>query len=124
MEFIMNFEYEIEHGSYYLYKSKDLNSLTKKRDIILMCDEIAIVFDKETFVLHKHGSPDKVAQWYHAARDKFIKAGFNSMAEDLVMIQGSFPIAEVNRCLSTTGYIEQFWKKLQANQIKSAKLSM
>lgn len=125
MENTMSFEYELQHGSYYLYdNSKKINSLSKQRDIILMCDEIAIVFDKENFTLHKHGSPDKVLQWYNTAREKFIKGGFPEVAEDLVMIQGAFPVEEINRCLSTSGYIEVLWKKLQANEVKSAKLGM
>lgn len=121
----MSFEYELKYGSYYLYNTdRPINSLTKEREIILMCDEVAICFDKEAGVLHKHGIPEHVYNWHITSCDKFNKAGFPEMAQDLVVIQGAFPVEELNKCLSTSGYITTFWKKLQNNQVSSAKLKV
>lgn len=122
---IMSFEYKMEHGSYYLYNTdKPVNSITKKYDIVTMCDEIAIAFDKESFTLLKHGSPENVNKWYQTARAKYIEAGFEDMAQALVVIQGAFPVEEVNKCLSHSGYIQKFWEKLNTNQITSAKMKV
>lgn len=118
----MSFEYELQHGSYYLYNPDNVDLITKQKKIVLMCDEVAICFDKESGTLHKHGIPANVEQWYVNARKKFIDGGFPEMAEDLIMIQGAFPVEELNKCLSTTGYISKFWKDLQENKIQSAKL--
>lgn len=117
----MSHKYELQYGSYYLYDNS-VNPITKERNIKLMCDEVAICFDKESGTLHKHGIPEYVSKWYFESRKKFIDAGFQDMADDLIMIQGAFPVEELNKCLSTTGYISKFWKKLQENQIQSAKL--
>jgi hypothetical protein len=125
MEIFMSYEYELQHGSYYLYNAeKAPNALTKQRDIVLMCDEVAIAFDKEAGVLHKHGIPENVTKWYNTTREKLISSGFPEMADDLILIQGAFPVEELNKCLSTTGYIGVFWKKLQNNQLTSAKLKV
>lgn len=121
----MSYEYELNYGSYYLYDTnKPVNSITKERDIILMCDSIAIAFDSESGTLHKHGRPEQVTQWYNTARNKFISAGFDDMANSLILIEGTFPVEEVNKCISCSGYISVFYKKLQDNQILSAKPSL
>jgi hypothetical protein len=86
-------------------------------------DSIAIAFDKESGTLHKHGSPEKVRVWYVEARNKFVTAGFPDVADDLVVIEGRFPIDEVNKCLDCTGYVGTFYKKLLAGEIDEASFS-
>jgi hypothetical protein len=118
----MNYQYEINFGSYYLYDMDAVpNLITKEKNIILMCDEVALCFDKDVWVLHKHGKPENVEKWYNNARDKLIKSGADDMANSLIIIKGAFPAEEINKCISNTGYIEIFYKKLIQNKIKPSK---
>lgn len=118
----MSYEYQLLNGSYYLFDmTQKPSKLTGQREIALMTDEVALVFDRSAWILHKHGKPEVVQAWYNTAREKFQTAGFEDMANDLVMIQGAFPIEELNRCLSTSGYIETFFNQLMQNKIESAK---
>lgn len=42
-------------------------------------------------------------------------------ADKLIVIEGRFPLEEINRCLSTTSYAKHFYEKLMAGQIVPAK---
>ncbi|NCQ52152.1 hypothetical protein GW796_09725 [archaeon] len=43
------------------------------------------------------------------------------MAKDIVVITGRFPIEEINKCLSTSGYIVKFYNDLMSGKIKESK---
>ena len=109
----MTYEYRIEHGSYYLSDvSIPTNKTSGYRDTILMTDEVAIAFDKESGTLHKHGAPENVEKWASNARAKLIAAGAPDMAADIVTITGKFPVDELNKCLTHSNYLLRMLEKL------------
>lgn len=82
-------------------------------------DRIAVAFDTEDGILHKHGTEESVAAWLEKTRDKFKGAGFDSMAENLTMVAfNPVPeaIAELNACIGTTGRIRGIAERLTAIQ--------
>lgn len=116
----MTHEYRLEHGSYYLYDfSKKPSLITKKHDIILMTDKIALCLDAKEGVLHKHGKPEFVLKWYISTRNKLIQNNFDEMANDLIYLEGSFDVEEINKCISCSGYVLTFYKNLIASAKKT-----
>lgn len=77
-------------------------------------NEVAIALDAESGTLHKHGAPVHVAKWLEKAKRRFIQGGFPDMARDLVMIEGRFPLEDLNRCLSTSGFAGRLYARIQA----------
>lgn len=109
----MDYQYTVIAGSYYLFDMDSKpNPITKERNIILMTDEIAIAFDGSDGTLHKHGSPENVSNWLTTAKKKLQDAGHHGMASDLLMMSGQFPVEEVNKCISTSGYAKVLYQKL------------
>ena len=81
-------------------------------------DELAMAFDRDAGILHKHGPIDLVSAWLTDAQKKYRAAGFDAMAETLVMVSGRFPVDEINRCISNTTYADHFYAKLMAGGIQ------
>ena len=73
---------------------------------------VAVCFDRDGGVLHKHGKPEAVRQWYEQTRRKFIDAGHADMVEDLVVIEAAFPVEELNKMLHISGYVGVYCKRL------------
>lgn len=118
----MSLTYELRHGSYYLMDlSEPPSRLTGERRIHLMTDEVAIAFDRDEGILHKHGNPDQVEDWATNARQAYRDQGFDAQAEALLVISGAFPVAEINACLNTAGYCKVLLDKLQRGLVISAK---
>lgn len=110
----MDLQYLIERGSYYLYDMGTKPSvLTGRREVRAMSDTIALAFDLENGILHKHGAADSVEAWAAQARKKLTDGGYPEMAADIVVVSGPLPVDEVNKCLSTSGYASELWRKLQ-----------
>ena len=110
----MNPQYVLEYGTYVLYDlSQEPSRLTGKREAILCCDEPAIAFDKESGTLHKHGDVALVTAWAEKARAKFRDGGFPEMADDLVVLSGKFPLEDLNKCLSHSGYCKVLFERMQ-----------
>lgn len=86
-------------------------------------DSIAIAFDKESGTLHKIGNPINVNRWYQDTVKKLTGGGASDMAADLMVIEGRFPIDEVNKCMDCTGYIGVFYQKLLNGQVQEASFS-
>lgn len=115
----MNYQYSVISGSYYLFDlDSKPNPITKEREIILMTDQIAIAFDRSDGTLHKHGNPKNVELWRTQAIEKFRKAGFDDMANDLIIMIGQFPLEEINKCISTSGYCKTLYEKLNTLPIE------
>lgn len=106
--------YRLEHGSYYLY-DEDLSGRPDWGHMILVCDQLAVAFSVETvsgerhYTLHKHGSPEFCRQWAKESRERYRKGGFFEQADTMAVIEFSkeFPVEEINRCLSTSGYLKR-----------------
>lgn len=102
----MDYHYRLNGDHYVLHDGEDA--------IGEPLDEVAIALDAESCTLHKHGDPAYVTKWIDKARKMFIQGGFPGMAKDLVMIQGRFTLEDLNRCLSTSGFAGQLYKRIQA----------
>lgn len=82
-------------------------------------DEVAIAFDRDEGVLHKHGSPEFVNNWAEETRAKLRAAGSNleDWATALTVVSGRIPVDELNSCLSSSGYVLQLWAKLTRGEL-------
>ena len=76
--------------------------------------------DFDGVVLHKRGSPETVRAWFDTTRKKFLATGFQEAASERCIIQGAFPLADLNAMLETTGQLGRFLKRLQTQQQVSA----
>lgn len=112
--------YRLNCGQYVLYKGD--------APVQAPMDEVALAFDSEAGVLHKHGKPDQVSAWAASARkslgdaaeaagDEEARRAIRALASALVVIQGRFPLEELNRCLSTSGYVGVLYRKALQNQL-------
>lgn len=80
-------------------------------------DSVAIAFDRESGTLHKHGQPELVRAWHSRAQNQFRAAGFAAHAEALVVIEGRFLLEDLNRCLSTSGYVRRMYQQFVAGTL-------
>lgn len=71
-------------------------------DLRFHTQEVAIAYDRKDFVLHKHGIPDHVEQWFVEARAKF----HDCSLFDLAMVCSSVWSSEdLTTCINNTGYL-------------------
>lgn len=87
---IMNIKYKKEHGAYCLYENERL---------LFMSTEISVLYDVDEFVLLKHGQPENVKKAY----EKYKEKGLNAKLE--VVTSDSWNVDELNKILSTSGYV-------------------
>lgn len=110
------YHYELRQGTYYLIKDSTLpvGPIIAPNNIILATDTLAICFaiDKIggeiTYILHKHGGPENVHKWAKSTRAAYRKAGMEDLARSITVIEGKFPVEEVNKCLDNSGYLKKF----------------
>lgn len=106
--------YRLEHGSYYLTHAK----LPWPTSIRSMSDQVALAYARgdDGFVLMKHGSPEVVRGWLEHAIGQYKRAGLDEMAEALEMVElpRGFDVDEINKCLTTSGYIGTLVKRIEA----------
>jgi len=92
--------------------------------------EVAVAFSyhPNEAVLYKHGDPELVEKWYREilrrfrlVANQFIKFStfeeevkfWQDELESIKLIRGKFPVDELNKCLSISGYIGRFYERLQ-----------
>lgn len=75
-------------------------------------DCVALGLDKGSGTLHKHGAPEMVERWLTDAQARFRQGGFPDMADDLVLVSGRFTLDDLNRCITTSGYVGQLYARL------------
>ncbi|GBG14586.1 uncharacterized protein NMK_2185 [Novimethylophilus kurashikiensis] len=107
--------YKLNCGQYVLHEGDD--------PIGAVMDEVSICFDKESGTLHKHGRPELVQDWHAKAQAKYREAGFDEMADELIVITGRFALEDLNRCLSTSGYVGVFYNRLLKGEAAPQPLS-
>ncbi len=98
--------YCLEDGIYYLVDFE-------YNEILDSMDEVAFLFDVHKDLelmptMLKHGHPDKVNEIARVARFQYSTSSLNpirEMAMDLAVIQGKFPIEEIDKMLSISGYM-------------------
>jgi hypothetical protein len=93
------------------------------RPIGRVLDEVSIALDKVEGTLHKHGSPDSVHAWHSRTQQALRSSGANEMADNLVVLTGRFPLDELNRCITHTGYAGRLYAKALAGQLEQIPLS-
>jgi hypothetical protein len=103
--------YTIENGLY-------VQSLGDKR--IVAGNEVAILFDKASNLVLKHGKPEYVQVDAAITRDRLATEGFEVLADDLVVIVGAFDLEELNKVVSCTNYIGRFYQQLQEGSQRQA----
>ena len=73
----------------------------------------AVLFDRVTGTLHKHGDVNRVRRIAADMRAKYIQAGMATEARTLeVYASRNFGIDELNRCISITGYVKTMFERL------------
>jgi hypothetical protein len=77
-------------------------------------DEMAMAFDEEDGTLHKHGTLTAVRAWVENFRKKTADLPADMALPVPIMI--SFPpnadtVAEMNRCIATTGRIKRLYEQ-------------
>ena len=102
----MDIEYRLNCGQYVLHR----DGLPVKA----VTDTVAIVVDTSMECLVKHGTPADVSRWLESAKAKFIEKGFLELAESLVMLEGRFPIDDLNMCLTHSGYAMVLYRRITA----------
>lgn len=101
--------YQLNCSDYVLHEGdKPIRAITQ---------EVALAFDRESGTLHKHGAPEMVQNWFSKTRSRLIDCGFQNMADDLVLITGRFPVEELNKCLSCSGYVLRMYENLQEGKL-------
>ena len=103
------YNYQLNCGQYVLHADD--------KPIGAVLDEVAIAFDRESGTLHKHGSPEMVQGWLSLTQKKLRDGGMDEMANDLMLVCGKFPLEELNRCLTHSGYVLRMVDKLQRGLI-------
>lgn len=112
---MINYNYKLNCGQYVLHEGET--------PIGPVLDEISLCFDRESGTLHKHGSPELVDGWYQKTQAKFRKAGFDDMAASIVVVTGRFELAELNKCLSTSGYVARLYERIAEGAAEEEPLS-
>lgn len=100
----MSYEYRFNCGQYVLHR--DGNPITAPSDTV------AIALSLNMEVMLKHGSPSAVSIWVTLTKDRLIQGGQQEMADDIIMIEGRFPLDKLNRCLTTTGYAIKLYREM------------
>lgn len=85
-------------------------------------DEVSIALDKTEGTMHKHGSRESVQAWHAQAQAKLRAGGSGEWADNLVVLTGRFPLEELNRCLSNSGYAGALYAKVMAGQLEQLPL--
>lgn len=101
--------YRVDAGQYVLH----LNGQPVRAPL----DSVALVIDKESGTLLRHGEPTAVCAWHAAMLRKLHASGPNAMTGSTVAVQGRFPVDEINCCLSTAGYGIAFLEKLASGRM-------
>jgi len=104
------YKYKYEDSRYILYDVKTGTELFRS-------EVIAIAFTTATdgmmWTMHKHGPPELVDRWARIARAKYTKHKLSDIAREIVVVEGKFPVEEVNKVIEITGYIKEFCEKFE-----------
>lgn len=73
----------------------------------------SIIDDEGHGVLHKYGDPAWVRKWYNDAKEKYIEAGLDDIAEELKLIEGNFTEEEMEKIVGIAGYIGVLYRRVK-----------
>jgi hypothetical protein len=99
------FEYYLDNENNYIlnYDGEEL-FIGKEISIAVSCDDI-----NGQYTLHKHGEKKLVTEWYNTAVKAYRANGFDAMANELKMLSGKIALDDLNRSISTTGYVKKLF---------------
>ncbi len=82
--------------------------------------EVALAIDTDEGILHKHGTPEGVLAWARDAQAKLRAVGGlgGEMADSIKVITGRFPVGDLNRCITTSGYAGVLYKRLMQGHLQ------
>ena len=118
--------YKEEDGMYYM--------VDEDGSILWAGERVAVGFSYEpedefiSGTLHKHGSPEEVLSWANTLRAKITKGMktnpethpqdeiFTQMRNAITVVSGKIPPEELNKMISTTGYVGKWYKELQGGE--------
>lgn len=81
-------------------------------EVLFSDPHIAVVFDKQGWILLKHGPINLIESWLNETKKKYQKAGLQDISADLTLISSiDWDVVELNKILDITGYLESFWKE-------------
>lgn len=84
-------------------------------------EEVSILFDSFDMTVHKHGTPFLVEAEFKNMHKTYGRAkGLEDIADNLRVITGKFDIDELNKVISTAGYIETFSTSLETAALEQA----
>jgi hypothetical protein len=85
---------------------------------------VAMCFHKLTGVLFAHGGREQVDAWHKKTIERLASdigdEGRHESIASLIVVEGRFPLDEINKCVSTRGYCRLFYEKLRAGFIEEA----
>lgn len=84
-----------------------------------LLDEVAICLDVAAGIRHKHGSPESVRAWHANAQQKFRSVGANKLADDLVVIQGRFPLDVLQDVIENSSAASKLYAQIIAGSAPS-----
>lgn len=105
----MAYRYALNCGQYVLHQDD--------KPIGRPLDELALCLSREDGILHKHGAKEAVHAWAETMRSRYRRVGANDLAEDIVVVSGRFPLAEINRCIESITYSGTFYVRLMAGEM-------
>ncbi|WP_434715942.1 hypothetical protein [Paraburkholderia sp. A3RO-2L] len=86
---------------------------------IVVGPTVAILFDRQSNCILKHGKPEFVQAYTDASRVRLTEEGFSALADDLVCFTGEFDLEELNKVFVTADYISRFYEKMASPVIPS-----
>ncbi|WP_315920948.1 hypothetical protein [Mesorhizobium sp. SP-1A] len=105
-----------EAGPYVLAQGKVLFST--QLNTVEICDEtdtLAVLYDVNDGILHKHGEKSKVSMDHERMVKAFTSGGYSEFAKTLELVEFSITpetIEELNACIGTTGRVLRFKERL------------
>lgn len=104
------YNYRLNCGQYVLHLGDD--------PVGPVIDQVALCIDTspDGGGLMKHGAPEMVQAYAKKSQAK-LRALAPDWASAIVVATGRFPLEELNRCLTTTGYAAAMYRKLQAGAL-------
>lgn len=85
-------------------------------------EEVAILFDKDLNVMHKHGVPAVVERSAAEYRARFRAFGLTGMADNLVVIQGRFKVKDLNYTINHCKYIAELYGKVMSGAVPGVRV--
>lgn len=83
--------------------------------------EVALALDAEDGILHKHGNPEAVNAWARDAQSRLRAQGDIGveMADQIKVITGRFPVDDLNRCITHSGYVGVLYRRMMLGQLEA-----